>query len=785
MKTRLSIPVAIFVLGAGLTWHPPGVLSAQLEGALGLGVALAALACLCAPGGVPARVSTWVFAAVGVVVGARLGESGLTCAVLGGAAALGLVLATRPGPRVHEALCGAVALALFDVIRWAPESAGVWYSADGLVKAVTGWASRPFGGARLGLRYSGAEFALALAVGDVVVGVCRGRVRVVGASVRLLVTMCASLALTYGLLLSGVALHETVRWCASGAVVAAAAMAGIHGREDALEADSARPPSARLGWGAACVLALAAVLNSSAPVQDADRPPTRVWCIREGLQTWNDLRHGEYGSWSGGMFGGLAESMSLAGAELHRVGADEFLRSDVSPSDMVWFLNFNGEPAPELRDRLHDLTRRGLVWVVFGDHTDVAGLMRGSNRLLESTGIAYRFDSAKTLESDGRMFGRIGAPFADALDAAASMPYGVGASLSLSGGARPLVFGRYAFSDAGSRANYPGALLGNYRIDAGEEVGDVVVAAVSEIGEGRVVVFGDTTPIQQSALFTSTRSFLRAFVGSRGAFDRPWTGVLAVASLAACAWFLGTRSPLRLPRFRCMFAAAPLAATAMVVHFVSLRPGRLSATSADVRSSVVRVIQVHPVDTSPGTPEWRQTWSVASSARRAGLFPIACYGTDEIEPGTDRFVLVALPLKRIADQERLVEFVGRGGMLLFIGGPRHARALDRVLAAAGARIEARPLGRFPRRTVNRAGVESPVFTSSFELTVDQATADAWTPLLTEDAITVAARRRLGLGYVVVIADEALPYGNNVEGRKSWHLGNIAFLQRTWTGQEPR
>ena len=50
-----------------------------------------------------------------------------------------------------------------------------------------------------------------------------------------------------------------------------------------------------------------------------------------------------------------------------------------------------------------------------------------------------------------------------------------------------------------------GAYLGNCRRDAGEPFGNLVLVAGEEVGNGRVLVFGDTSPFQNGAHFLSQR----------------------------------------------------------------------------------------------------------------------------------------------------------------------------------------------------------------------------------------------------------------------------------------
>ncbi len=165
--------------------------------------------------------------------------------------------------------------------------------------------------------------------------------------------------------------------------------------------------------------------------------------------------------------------------------------------------------------------------------------MRGFNSLLGPLGIRFRFDSAMKARKTWRGC-QIAAPDAIARGWDDENPgVAVGASLELSDWARPLLIGRYAFSDKGVRENTIGSFLGNYHYDRGEQMGDVVLVATTSYGRGRIVVWGDTSAFQ------GVNTHWPTVVGPMFAWlSRPasWTErppiriAAAIGLLAAIAW---------------------------------------------------------------------------------------------------------------------------------------------------------------------------------------------------------------------------------------------------------
>ena len=70
----------------------------------------------------------------------------------------------------------------------------------------------------------------------------------------------------------------------------------------------------------------------------------------------------------------------------------------------------------------------------------------------------------------------------------------VGASVEAGWRAHPMIIGRYGIGDVGDRDKQEGgSYMGNSRYDAGERLGDIVLASEKRVGRGRVVLFGDTS----------------------------------------------------------------------------------------------------------------------------------------------------------------------------------------------------------------------------------------------------------------------------------------------------
>ena len=223
--------------------------------------------------------------------------------------------------------------------------------------------------------------------------------------------------------------------------------------------------------------------------------PAKITVFNRGGLDWE---RPSYQNSNNGMFGQLPLYAQGNGFKFELLDNDVVSSSDLADTQILTLVNLPKKWAGEEKQAILDFVSGGGSLLVLGDHTDVFGLMDGFNPLLSDFGMAFKFDSAyparktwaqcTTCSNDAVIWNWRGE----------SQGIGIGASLELSGNARPLLMGRYGHSDRGVRENIIGSFLGNYVYETGEQLGDVPLVAVAPYGAGRVVVFGDTSTFQGS-----------------------------------------------------------------------------------------------------------------------------------------------------------------------------------------------------------------------------------------------------------------------------------------------
>ena len=273
--------------------------------------------------------------------------------------------------------------------------------------------------------------------------------------------------------------------------------------------------------GAAAVLAVLFPVVVALSPHRPDLSGKKIVFLKQGVMNFLKPTYGEgpsnYGWISVGMYGMLPTYLEM-------YGATTLVSPDVSASDLeganvlvVILRDIKSGPwSKGFPEAVRRFVENGGTLLVLADHTmepvDEKGKLdeKGTegelppfrylnnyiNQLLEPTSIRVLFDSAElVLPGWLHSYDAISHPSSAGVKERGNQ-FGVvtGASVDPSWPAYPLLIGRFGWNDWGQIDAPPErALLGNRAYDEGEKLGDCILAAEQPYGEGRVVVFGDTT----------------------------------------------------------------------------------------------------------------------------------------------------------------------------------------------------------------------------------------------------------------------------------------------------
>lgn len=499
-------------------------------------------------------------------------------------------------------------------------------------------------------------------------------------------------------------------------------------------------------------------------------PARRVLVLDTTGRFADDLPvYDQYGLGNLGQFGLLPQYLSATGSDTEII--DRISPETLENADTLVVLN--------LREKLDD-TARQAVWafvqaggglLVAGDHTGAKEIRDPSNHLLEPVGIALNFDSAIPLQDRwANGFEMMSHPIFRGITPD-ELQVVVGASLVASPPASPVLIGRAGYSDAGDISNVEQGFLGNMTYNAGEHIGDLVLAAEATYGRGRVLVFGDTTLLQNLALSRSYRFLDNIFgwLGGAGDASAQRTRVLGGALLLLIgAVMLVVTASRGMPRVPVPALAIALA---LLISSVALRPPTPAWESRPFADTYAVIDTSHfelgRLDRSADSLD-----GLAANLARAGLHPffMRTFSTAIIAEA-DVLVLPA-PVKAFTRAEiaALDEYMRAGGLLILTTGAEKPSGSRGLLRNLGYELGGAPMG---RATATWSG--SPVkFWSAWPLkqvagTTSETIAEVW-------GSPVIVYRPRGDGGAIVIADAAFFFEKNLEGLERHEVANIEFLK---------
>jgi len=539
----------------------------------------------------------------------------------------------------------------------------------------------------------------------------------------------------------------------------------------------------RLRLSVPCLLAVLLPISATLSPVRSNLTGKRFIANQAGNLNWNLPQHDWYGQASAGWFGMLPHLIGSLGGEL-RLSSD-FSAADLSQADVALLLHPTGPLAEPFQQRLGDFVRNGgTLLVVAEPYQQQGGVHSASNDVLAATGIRVQHDVAVSeagtwqhgcdLVFHGATYGiglRNGAFFTDA-----------GVSLRLGWPARPIILGRWGWSDPGSDA----ILTGVSRFETGERLGDLVLAAEQRVGAGLVAVLGDAHALTNEGGvrgYEFTGRLLSSLAHRTGSPQTPWR---QAATLLLAAGVLV--SALRRPSPACVlgvvvfWAWSQTACEAISCHVTRVVPdGRLVQLEGPATASRLAYLDASHV--SPGSDA---SWDfdgingLALTLMRSGYLTLTLpeVSRERLERAAV-FVSVA-PARRftVGEREGLRAFVENGGTFFCLVGAEEAAASAELLADFGLHVspspvptagrwrEPEPLGHtravyWDARQHGRGEYQASVqFHAAWPVAAEGDRAETLVSAPNGQPVVVA--QRFGRGCVVLIADTGFALNKNLE-----------------------
>ena len=454
----------------------------------------------------------------------------------------------------------------------------------------------------------------------------------------------------------------------------------------------------------------------------------------------------------------------------------EISQTVLSNSDVFVMMNINEDLGNSVRALLNDYVKNGGALMLFADHTDMSGLMKWSNELLSETPIRVNFDSAHFLKHywDDAFKTRLHPTNRCNWDKDA-IGISVGASVRLvNHRANPILVARYGFSDIGNYNDAQNGYLGDRIYGLNEPLGDIVLAAVAPLEEGKVVVFGDTALLQLGSLIYSQQYiadlFRWAVHGRVSLF--PW-GLPLILALVATWWVA------RYQRWQTL-ALTPLVLSTVLA--IGIGEYILGSTYGDhvYHERFAYLDHAHvSLAVHQGYLEDDGDYYLAYNLVRNGYLAVAQKKFDEKVLQNASLMISAAATKPFSKREsRLIDqFIKDGGQVLIASSDRTRHATEDFLKSYGIKILETPLGSIkPENNSEKILTYNSNPVSDRDIDGGRALLSAF-----DNRYVIALEKDSGKGKLTVIADYGILF-NGVMEKEDWASRENAFFLKKLIGR---
>jgi len=498
------------------------------------------------------------------------------------------------------------------------------------------------------------------------------------------------------------------------------------------------------------------------------------------------------------------------------------LKDALKDANILILLNLKkGFSSSDLQS-IREYVKNGGNLLVFAEHTsmfvpdqDFASGRDYLNDVLNPTGIRINPDTADYIPDHWKYAARaLPHPITRDLDFDLTTS-SVGASLCLSDKARPLIIGRFAFSDKFNQT-MPGH-LGDRLYEPGEVLGDLVIAACDTYGKGKVLVFGDTSyifnnelPFRYSLVYNSA-SWLVSRESGYAAYQC-YASILLLFAFAAYIFADRIIIGRLRPKISLRFLICLVFALALSLWLCASINNSLIKAPEEPLVDVAWIDYTHLNQFNLENYRDDGVAGLTLNLFRNGFLPQILQkdnGISDIRKGSVAIIIAPNEDYTAKDALEIKEFVEAGGLLILCAGHKSAGPMDLILKSFDLRIGDLPLGSFPwieetHATGGRAIVSpenlrrywhKPKFMEAYPVQAD----GEYKPItwMRYNGVTynLIIEKRAGQGNVILIGDsrfllnenlEHLSQGVGKENRGQYQLqwlGNIELLKKILTVQK--
>jgi hypothetical protein len=528
------------------------------------------------------------------------------------------------------------------------------------------------------------------------------------------------------------------------------------------------------------------------------------------LGTWDVPEYGKYGKDAVGMFGLWPVYLTTQGYETEILVENKtmFLDETQAPSKNITrylnltkystiiesqkitkglldttsifvVTNLNISFSSEEQTLIWEFVRNGGSLLVLGDHTNVGGMQDPLNELLTPVGISFRFDAALPLDEKFKWLTctqLLHHPITSPLTSLDELQYGVGASLNITASSFPVIIGTYALSDNGNMSNEDIAYLGDYEYNKGEQLGDLILVAGADFGDGKVLVFGDTSSFQNPALpfsYPFIQSTFNWLASKQTATTNTLQMGISILSLIGAIIVYRFFKSKTIP-----FALFPVILCAALLLSTSLNP--LLIINNKISGNIISIDASHNERFTLESFTDESINGLIVNLHRNNFLPVLLRDFSKEKISASKILFFIAPTTTFTTEEVtfLKQYMTNGGFIVLATGYEDKDASLPLLQAFDVDVEQTPLGPVPYGESNTTLYQNePRFVDSWPLSFPMNQTISYYNFTWGDfTYHLVVFIKHGAGGLLVIGDSQYLLDKNIESIYDYWPGNILFLK---------
>jgi len=552
------------------------------------------------------------------------------------------------------------------------------------------------------------------------------------------------------------------------------------------------------------LLAVAVALLAALAVNKSDLKGKTMVAYDRGYLNW--LKP-EYDSPIDGRYGMLPAFVESLGGEFKH--SKDLSEKDLAKADVLLLIHPDQPWPKETLDRVWDYVRGGGSLLLVAEPAVREGNSSSSfNDVLAPLAMEVRFDTAVPRPGSWEQsYDVMAHPATAGIDDLRNR-FGIqlGSSIRTNWPARPALVGRWGWSDPGSDA----ATTGISQYNAGDRLGDLVLAAEQTVGRGRVFVLGDTSPLQNDGLpnaFPFAGRLLSHLANRPSSPQAGWRQWLALATLLAMLGLLAGRPAA----WQTMLTPTVLGVSLVCCTAASYWSGRVLPDGHSIASggvSNIAYIDASHLDAYQSDSQINRgvNLGIAELMRtlmRQGYLPLLAPDVTPERLERCGLLVSIAPAHGFSPAERdaVRKFVSAGGTFLCMVGAEQSRPSAPLLAEFGFEVphspappgedatESAPLGAFQQVFAENGANRHVQFYAGWPVECAPSGVDKWVVWSDgKNDLPIVVGHSEGAGAFVVIGDTHFAANENLQTPEGKAADNILFwrwlLTRVVRGQKP-